>query len=80
MLADNAGPQVAARYRRNIDALYDRLVMFPQSGAPRPSLGRYTRLGVVEPYVIIYDYQPDVITILRILDGRRHITRRLIRQ
>jgi plasmid stabilization system protein ParE len=34
----------------------------------------------VEPYVVIYDYRPDVITILRILDGRRHITRRLMRQ
>jgi len=29
MLADNAGAEVAARYRREIDALYDRLVMFP---------------------------------------------------
>jgi toxin ParE1/3/4 len=80
MLADNAGPEVAARYRREIDALYNRLVMFPQSGSPRPTLGRYTRLGVVDPYVVIYDYRPDVVTILRILDGRRNITRGLVRQ
>ncbi|HYD08376.1 MAG TPA: type II toxin-antitoxin system RelE/ParE family toxin [Reyranella sp.] len=80
MLADNAGPDVAARYRREIDALYDRLIMFPRSGAPRPSWGRYARLAVVEPYVVIYDHRPDVVTVLRILDGRRNITRRLVRQ
>lgn len=38
------------------------------------------RLGVVEPYVVIYDYRPDVVTVLRVLDGRRKLTRRLIRQ
>jgi len=80
MLTDNAGPEVAARYRRDINALYDRLILFPRSGAPPPSFGRYARLGVVEPYVVIFDYRPDVVTILRVLDGRRNITRRLIRQ
>jgi plasmid stabilization system protein ParE len=38
------------------------------------------RCGVVEPYVVIYDYRADVVTVLRVLDGRRNITRRLIRQ
>jgi toxin ParE1/3/4 len=80
MLADTAGPDVAARYRREIDGLYDRLVMFPRSGGPRPSFGRHARIGVVSPYVVIYDYRPDTVTILRILDGRRNITRRLVRQ
>lgn len=80
MLADNAGPETAARYRRDIDALYGRLILFPRSGARRPSFGRHARLGVVEPYVVIYDYRPDVVTVLRVLDGRRKLTRRLIRQ
>lgn len=80
MLADNAGQEVADRYRRDIDALYARLIIFPRSGAPRPSLGRDARLGVVAPYVVIYDYRRDVVTVLRVLDGRRNITRRLIRQ
>jgi toxin ParE1/3/4 len=80
MLADVAGPEVAIRYRRQIDALYDRLIMFPRSGSRRPSFGRYTRVGVVAPYVVIYDYRPDLVTILRVLDGRRNIARHLVRQ
>jgi toxin ParE1/3/4 len=80
MLADNAGPEVAARYRREIEALYDRLVMFPRSGGPRPSFDRYARVGIVSPFVVIYDYRSDVVTVLRVLDGRRNITRRLVRQ
>ena len=71
MLADKPD-RSRARYRRDIDALYDRLVLFPRSGAPRPSFGRHARLEVVEPYVVIYDYRPDVVTILRVLDGRRN--------
>jgi toxin ParE1/3/4 len=54
--------------------------MFPRRGGPRPSFGRYARVGVVSPFVVIYDYRSDVVTVLRVLDGRRNITRRLVRQ
>jgi catechol 2,3-dioxygenase-like lactoylglutathione lyase family enzyme len=40
MLTDNAGADVAIRYRRNIDTLYDRLSLFPRSGARRPAGAR----------------------------------------
>jgi toxin ParE1/3/4 len=54
--------------------------MFPKSGARRPGLGRDARIGVVAPYVVVYDYQQDTVMILRIVDGRRNITRRLVRE
>jgi toxin ParE1/3/4 len=80
LLADKAGSEVAARYLREIDALFERLSLFPRSGMRRPSLGRDIRFGVVEPYVIIYRYKAGTVTVARIVDGRRNITRRLVRE
>jgi toxin ParE1/3/4 len=78
MLRDKAGADVAARYRQNIDDVFERLAMFPKSGMPRPKMGRDVRIAVVSPYIVFYEYRRDVI-ILRILDGRRNITSRLVR-
>ncbi len=36
--------------------------------------------GVVSPYVVIYELEPDHVMVLRIVDGRRKITQRLVRQ
>ena len=80
LLLDKAGVDVAARYLREIDALPERLSLFPRSGMRRLSLGRDIRIGVVEPYVMIYRYRADTVTVVRVVDGRRNITRRLIRE
>jgi plasmid stabilization system protein ParE len=61
------------------DADLDRLAEFPDIGAPRPKLGSLTRVGIVLPYVAIYEHKEDVVTVLRVLHGRRKITARLIR-
>ena len=66
MLKDKAGPDVATRY--------------PRSGARRSKLGRNLRIAVVEPYIVIYDVRDDTVRIVRIVDGRRNITRRLVRE
>jgi toxin ParE1/3/4 len=60
----------------------ERLVDLPQSGAPRPALGRNTRIAIVQPYLLIYDYTrgDETLTLLRILHGRRNITRALMRR
>lgn len=81
-LADNAGQDVADRYAADLDAIYENLIMFPAFGSPRPNLGRRTRIAVLSPYLVIYDHlsDTDTVNIVRILDGRRNITRRLIRQ
>lgn len=79
-LTGKAGVLVADRYEAGFDALYRRLESFPGSGAPRPKLGRFIRIGVVLPYVVVYRYVPDddVVAVIRILHGRRRITRRIL--
>ena len=79
-LAAKAGAIVAERYDAEFDALYRRLERFPESGAPRPGLGQLVRIGIVLPYNVIHEYidTDDVVMILRILHGRRRITRRML--
>ncbi len=81
-LATKAGAEVAVRYYAEFDRLYRRLEEFPESGAPRPALGPLVRIGVVAPYIVIYEYAEaeGVVTIMRILHGRRRITRHLLDQ
>jgi len=81
-LVENAGRDVANRYAADLDVIYENLSMFPAIGSPRPNLGRRTRIAVLSPYLVIYDHlsDEDTVNIVRILDGRRNITRRLIRQ
>jgi plasmid stabilization system protein ParE len=81
-LEREAGPVVAQAYGERFRAAAMRLVDFPASGAPRPVLGDDARIVIVAPYLLIYDYIPggDVVTLLRILHGRRNITRDLLRR
>lgn len=81
-LGRNAGVAVAIRYEAEFDNLFRRLERFPESGAPRPALGAATRLSVVSPYVVIYDYveSDDRVLVLRILHGHRKITRRMLKR
>ncbi len=80
-LEREAGPRVAEAYGHKIGACLARLVEFPGIGARRPALGASTRIGIVRPYILIYDYTAadDTLTLLRIVHGKRNITRRLIR-
>lgn len=73
-----AGEAVARKYADEFDALYERLMDFPGSGPRRIVLGPDARIAIVPPYVVIYDYAADVVTILRIVHGRRDITDALI--
>jgi len=77
-----AGARVAENYNLRFQDTLERLVEMPQSGAPRPALGRNTRVAIVQPYLLIYDYtrDDDTVTLLRILHGRRNITRALVRR
>jgi plasmid stabilization system protein ParE len=58
--------------------MYRYIAQYPAAGAPRPALGRHARIRVAHPFVIIYDYAENEVTILRILDGRRQITPELL--
>jgi plasmid stabilization system protein ParE len=56
------------------------LAIFPASGARRKSLGAETRIAVLSPYVVVYDHVNATVRIIRVIDGRRNITRRLVRE
>ncbi len=78
-LNERAGYSVAARYAADFKATYRRLVNVPAGGPPRPALGPKSQIAIVLPYVVIYDHEDDVVTVLRVLHGKRNITRDLIR-
>jgi toxin ParE1/3/4 len=54
---------------------------FPDSGAPRPAVSPIARIGVISPYLVIYEFDPasgGPVTIQRIVHGRRKITGRML--
>jgi plasmid stabilization system protein ParE len=79
-LAQAAGIRIAEKYTALFERLYDRLAEHPDSGAPRPALGEDIRIGIVLPYIVIYRHGDvdDVVTVLRIVHGRRKISAKLI--
>jgi plasmid stabilization system protein ParE len=80
-LNERAGYRVAERYAAAFKAAYRRLTHVPAGGAPRQALGPHTRIEIVSPYIVIYDYEEsnDRVTVLRVLHGKRNITRDLLR-
>ena len=75
-----AGKRTTVKYRTLFTRLFDLLAEHPAIGAPRPGLGSQVLIGIVLPYVFIYQYDEsvDTVTILRIVDGRRNITAQLL--
>jgi plasmid stabilization system protein ParE len=77
-LAANAGHPIAERYAQAFEATYARLATFPRIGPTRSALGPHTRIWIVPPYVMIYDYVDDTVTMLRVLHGKQSITGALL--
>jgi plasmid stabilization system protein ParE len=80
-LASAAGPAIADKWDQKLWKAIDDISEFPGSGAPRPALGDHTRIMVVHPYIVVYHHVRGSgrIDILRVVHGRRNITRRLVR-
>ncbi len=79
-LTERAGYRVAERYGAEFKATYRRLSTLPESGSPRPLLGSKIRIALVLPYLVFYENMDDgSVTVLRVLHGKRNITRDLIR-
>jgi len=79
-LAAEAGRNTALKYIELFDALYQRLSLYPESCVRRPDLGTDARVGIVRPFVVIYDYSTagNIVMVLRILHGQRDINLSLI--
>jgi toxin ParE1/3/4 len=76
-LARDAGARVAARHARRFDRLYALPADHPDGGPARPRLGAGVRIVIVQPYPVFYEHDRSAgsLTVLRILHGRRRITR-----
>ena len=71
-----AGLRTATKYRALFLRLYDLLADHPAIGARRPALGPHVRIGIVLPYIVIYEDSStdDTVINLRIVHGRRDVT------
>lgn len=71
---------VAGDYVARFEKQMETIREYPLAFEARPQWGRHARRGLVPPFVIIYDYDKnaETVTILRVLHGGRHITRKLI--
>jgi toxin ParE1/3/4 len=79
-LTREAGHRVATKYVARLEGLYETIASHPESCQARPKLGAHIRAGVVHPYLVIYRHArgEDRVSIIRVLDGRRKITRKLV--
>lgn len=79
-LQQEAGSRVAEDFGRRFRIAIERFVDLPETGSPRPLLGGNIRVSIVFPYILIYEYvrEDDTVTLLRVLHGRRNITRRSV--
>lgn len=75
-----SGTRTAERYRNQFRRKIADLQHWPELAPLRPALGPETRVVVVKPYLLIYDYSrpDDLVSILRIVHGRRNVTDQLI--
>ena len=80
-IASDAGYLVASKTNARIEDLYERLADYPESCQARLRLGAHIRVGVVFPYLVIYRHikDDDTVSIIRIIHGRREITRKILR-
>jgi plasmid stabilization system protein ParE len=79
-LSERAGYGVAANYAADFKAAYRRLRELPDIGPPRLTLGPTIRIVIVLPYLVFYEREDNVVTVLRVLHGKRNITRDLLRR
>ena len=66
-------PQAADNLAEDIHAKLTTLAYFPFIGRDRSSLALGLRSLVVGSYLIFYTVEPDQITLVRVIDGRRDI-------
>jgi toxin ParE1/3/4 len=79
-LERDVSERVALTYAEAFKAAFEHLADFPRTGAPRPKLGHDMRIWTVDPYVFYYRYTAvdDVVLIVRVLHGRRNVTRKFL--
>lgn len=65
----------AERFLDRLDEVYEVIGVFPESGSPRPELGRDLRSLVADQHLVFYRVTDNHIDVVRILAARRDIKR-----
>ena len=75
-------PQAADRFYDTMEARAETLTRHPRLGPRRPDIRPATRMLVEGPYLLLYETVPDSddgpierVDIVRVVDGRRDLTR-----
>jgi plasmid stabilization system protein ParE len=76
-----SGWRTADRYREQFRKRAADLQRWPELAPLRPALGVETRIIIVKPYLLIYDYSrtDDLVSVLRVVHEHRNVTERIIR-
>ena len=74
-LAQARGADFANRYMQGLENRIESLSSQPKRYQVRPKLGKGRRLMPERPYHVIYQVDDQSVLIVRILHGRRKITR-----
>ena len=70
-LTSRYGSQSAGRVVKRLRECVRRQCEIPKAGTPRPEYGENCRFVVEPPYVIYYDYDGRMLSVLRILHQSR---------
>ena len=74
-----AGERVALSFVGRLRRSLERLIEFPRMGRRRPGFGPGVRSWTLTPYVVFYRQLGSDVEIIRVVHGRRRLTRSLLR-
>lgn len=74
----NSGAAVAERVIARLEKSLANVAEFPGTGRKRPGLGRNVWSWPMRPWVAFYRITGEDVEVIRILHGKRRITRKLV--
>ena len=77
-IVDSNGKSVASRVVTGMEQSLSNLAYFPEMVRKRGALGAGLRSWSLKPYIAFYHVTLEVVVILRVLHGRRRLTRKLL--
>ncbi len=74
-LIETAGSRAADEIVRRVVAATRKLAAHPRSGRSRDEIRKGLRSVSAPPFVVFYHVQDNVVSIIRVIDGRRDLER-----
>ena len=73
-IAEQASEIVATKFLGALQAQYETLIRFPESGAPREQLAPGLRVQLFKGYASYYRSEERTVIIIRVLNGNRDVS------